>query len=163
MMKIIHEKLERLDQAILDGANAGALRGHIIDIRDHLAAEFNRARDLTTENEILRTELSEATKQNESLKAQLKDANLALEQAAAPKDPKADRPEIEQRILQYISTGKGPTWQGIAQQFSISAEIARYHLYELGITELIEGRERDGRWFLTQEGRRYLMQRSLLQ
>jgi len=38
-MKIIDEKLEHLDLAIFSGSSRAELRGYIVDIREHLAAE----------------------------------------------------------------------------------------------------------------------------
>ena len=164
-MNIIHEKLERLDQAILNGAATAELRGYIVDIRDHMAAR--QERDLTTELEIIRAELIEATKQNTALKAQLKDAQSALEQATKPKDTAhQNRPEPEHQILLLLMSRDGLNHPEVARHLKFGEQAARHHLTQLDTAGLIRWIPRLGpnsKWYLSDAGRSYLHARGLLQ
>ena len=145
-MNIIDEKLDRLDQAILNNATPAELRGYIVDIRDHLAAQHER--DFTTELEILRSEYSTLALEHEALKTQLQNG-----------------PEIQHQILRLLSSNTDePTTEDIAGQLFINELLADFHVKELSKEGLIACHDPDMSpgWFLTHEGKRYLADRNIL-
>ena len=72
-----------------------------------------------------------------------------------------DRPEIEVRILAFLSHAMGPTTGGIARQMGISREAAEIHLRALSSDNRIWGQpihSTDCEWHIAQGGRHFLKQ-----
>ena len=79
-----------------------------------------------------------------------------------------DRTSKEHEILLVIAdhSDDGPTTQEIADHIGAGIQVAFYHLKELEGDNFVGasiGLNRPGTWGLTQDGRRYLIQRELIQ
>lgn len=163
-MSNIDEKLERLDQAIGNGAPPAELRGYIMDIRDHLTAQ--RGQDPKPENEILRAGLSEAMKQIESLKAQLQTAQLASGRAAKPPGAVHDNlEEIQQKMLLLLMDEDGLTGEEISWYLGMAEQQVNLHvalLQKATFLRSMSDRGTQAKWHLDDAGRTYLMERGLL-
>jgi hypothetical protein len=73
-----------------------------------------------------------------------------------------DRPEIEVRILDFISRAHGPNINGIAAEMGISVAAAEVHVRELQRVRRIWGQPMHGgemAWHIAQEGTHFLAER----
>jgi len=74
----------------------------------------------------------------------------------------SDRPEIELRILKFLTHAFGPSTEGIATEMGISPEAIVVHLEALHEANRIWGQVLHGEqksWHISQEGRHFLAQR----
>lgn len=75
----------------------------------------------------------------------------------------SDRPEIELRILTFLTHALGPSTEGIAREMGISSEAAAVHLQELSEADRIwsqPGPGGESSWHLSQAGRHFLAERN---
>jgi hypothetical protein len=77
----------------------------------------------------------------------------------------SDRPEIEGKILVFLSHSNGPTTAGIAAEMRISPKAAAVHLAELENADRVWSQPSHGSqvtWHIALEGQHYLAQRPFL-
>ncbi len=73
-----------------------------------------------------------------------------------------DRPEAEMKILDFLSAAHGPTTEGIATALEMPREAAAVHLRSLESLGRVWGQRTRGparAWYLSCEGRRFLLER----
>lgn len=72
---------------------------------------------------------------------------------------RSDRPEIELRILAFLTRATGASTEGVANEMGISADAAAVHLGLLEAANRIWGQPAHGNekaWHVSQEGRHFL-------
>ena len=122
-----------------------------------------------------KSQLDEAEAERVALRAQvsdlttrLADALREIEQirAATQPQPNADRPEPEHQLLLLLLSRDGLLHQEIARHLKIGEQAARHHITELndaGLIRLIPLLGPNSKWYLSDDGRKYLNARGLLQ
>ena len=150
-----------IEKLINEHGSAAILRDRLL-----LASEQFSALECKTTELTLKTGQLEA--ENKTLRAQLQQraAQIHALEVAAEQKRTGNRTEIEQHILTLLASSDGPVVQRVAQQLGIGVQVAMFHLSELSTAELIYPQNyinRESEWHLANEGRRYLIQRGLIQ
>ena len=151
-----------IEKLITEHGSATILRERLSLASDQYASLERKITELETktselesENQRLRLHVRESEKENQRLKKELEQHSFH----------DSDLSEPQLNVLQFLAAQPGYNHYGIAQELGITDELANFHLQELAQRDLAErhGRaEHRWEWHPTQEGRRYLVARSLL-
>jgi chromosome segregation ATPase len=144
--------------------------GWIADLLEQIpsaAAYKIQLEKLDSDYKILKAEHEHLKSENAHLRSKLDAAERKIKRLNDETQEKgklahsSDRSEIETRILRVVARYDGQLdADEIGVAVGINPQAAQFHLEEMG--KLVREEFTDGYWSLTQEGRRYLMQRGLL-
>src|SRR5882724_1562268 len=159
------ELIDTIDGLLSSGATISAIRSQLVVLREQAEALEQRLGTLETNS---RT--AALTKESDRLRILLDEAYQTIErlryEAAKNKTTRDDRPEVEHRILQFLTQQSKAGEQALSQQLGVTLERIRFHLQEFEKDGLLIGSHfytgRASEWKLGQEGRRYLNDRNLL-
>jgi uncharacterized protein YigA (DUF484 family) len=159
------ELIDKIDSLLSGGANVSVVRSQLVVLREQSEALEQRLSTLETNPQ------SDAlAKECDRLRALLSEAHETIERlrydVSQSKQSHGDRPDLEHRILLFLTQHSRADERGLSQELGAALELIRFHLQELEKDELIYGSHfytgKPSEWRLGQEGRRYLNERNLL-
>ena len=141
---------EQVEKLIIEHASAVMLRDHVALLRDKFSL-------LEKENAELRQKVSDLEKENTYLRMINKTPKREISHETLPDEQIA--------LLKALFQNDEASLDKIAQIAQLSAQIALFHLTELQINNMVCSNITplgDPLWFLSREGRRYLIENDLV-
>lgn len=163
---------EQLQKLITEHGSAAILREHLALFKDQVVVLEKQSVALEKKIAVLESDkllMHTKMKDLEVINEQLKDDNSDLrKQAETHNNPVASGSlgKIKERILLFLATEHDDvTAEQLAQAISVNSQVVLFYLEELKQTKMVYdmlNTMRPTRWRLWHEGRRYLVERSLI-
>ncbi|MFM7011819.1 MAG: hypothetical protein ACKO0Z_21220 [Betaproteobacteria bacterium] len=160
---ILADLLSQFDKLINERGSAAILQQRLLLAADEQSALERKNSSLQTENDVLKAEnqtlrlnLHDARNQIDVLSKQIQDA-----QQQAANQRSAD----EEKLLQQISITNGQSTNQLAAQTGMARNMVVHHLHQLENDGFVWGTmdlQDNGNWSLTNDGRKYLINKGRL-
>ncbi len=153
--------LERLEKLVIEHGSAAIQEKHIAFLREELMILDKKFLVLESENKILKTENEALKFQNQGLATDNDKLRQKIQEYEQPYNIQLD--PIQVKILEHLFTHEKLNTEQIAKTFNIQPQEAKFHMEELlnhdpPLVHITTSMGRPRSWYLSQEGRRYVMQ-----
>lgn len=160
---------EQLQKLINEHGSAAILRDHLALFKDQAVLLEKKNIELTTKNAELMSKITvletEITFLNEKLEKLTKDNEKLRAKIQNYEQPAHNNPldEVKVKILLFLSSNNECTSEKIARFLNIDSQVIKFHLEKLKKSKMIKYKSYfPSSWYLTQEGRKYLIENKLI-
>ena len=156
--------LDLFNQWIVERGSAVVQKKHLALFRDQLALSDQKMTQLNSEKSVLETKISQLESELEKLSEENKALKVQIEESQN-NSHNSPLEEIKQNILLFLSKYEQVELGPVAANLNISTTVSEFHLEELHEKNMVDmscyfGGETA--WYLSHEGRKFLVRNNLI-